>query len=379
MRPRRRARGGGRRRPGRPLGPLHGVPVAIKDLDDVAGVPTSMGSLAVHNRVPKTSAAAVERLIDAGAIVLGKTNTPEFGHKGITDNLRFGPTSTPWAIGCNCRRLVGRRRGCGRRRHGGSRAGHGRRRFGPHSRRLQRRRRLQGFLRPHSLGHAARRLPVGPSAGAHRPAGAHSRRRGADDLRSWRARMRGDPLSLPRRWHGLLARAPKAWLESFRSPTVRVSAISRSIRASPPSSRTPRRRSRRTALQSTRWNRTFGPHHRHPGAPLGALDLGALWRDRSSLEGRGRRSARRARGEADAPVPAMLNRRADNSRRSTTRSTTCCGRGCLTRLQDVFERYDVIMSPTLAIPPVLNATDGNTDRPDGDQRRSGSIRSSAGA
>ena len=42
-----------------------------------------------------------ERLIAAGAIILGKTNTPEFGHKGITDNLRFGPTSTPWAFGHN--------------------------------------------------------------------------------------------------------------------------------------------------------------------------------------------------------------------------------------------------------------------------------------
>jgi len=60
-----------------------------------------MGSLAVQNRVPKASAAAVERLTNAGAIVLGKTNTPEFGHKGITDNLRFGPTSTPWKIGYN--------------------------------------------------------------------------------------------------------------------------------------------------------------------------------------------------------------------------------------------------------------------------------------
>ena len=46
---------------GGPLGPLHGVPVAIKDLDDVAGVATSMGSLAVHNRVPKKSAAAIAR------------------------------------------------------------------------------------------------------------------------------------------------------------------------------------------------------------------------------------------------------------------------------------------------------------------------------
>lgn len=86
---------------GEPLGPLHGVPVAIKDLDDVAGVPTSMASLAVANRVPSHSSAAVERLLNAGAIVLGKTNTPEFGHKGITDNPRFGPTSTPFKPGYN--------------------------------------------------------------------------------------------------------------------------------------------------------------------------------------------------------------------------------------------------------------------------------------
>lgn len=86
---------------GRTLGPLHGVPIAIKDLDDFAGAPTSMGSLAVRSRVPRKSSAAIERLIGAGAIVLGKTNTPEFGHKGITDNLRFGPTSTPWKIGYN--------------------------------------------------------------------------------------------------------------------------------------------------------------------------------------------------------------------------------------------------------------------------------------
>ena len=50
---------------GVPLGPLHGVPVGIKDLDDVADVPTSMASRAVHNRVPQTSAAAVERLLAA--------------------------------------------------------------------------------------------------------------------------------------------------------------------------------------------------------------------------------------------------------------------------------------------------------------------------
>lgn len=86
---------------GRPLGPLHGVPVAIKDLDDVAGVPTSMGSLAVRDEIPARSAAFVERLEEAGAIIMGKTNSPEFGHKGTTDNLLFGPTSTPWVAGNN--------------------------------------------------------------------------------------------------------------------------------------------------------------------------------------------------------------------------------------------------------------------------------------
>lgn len=86
---------------GGPLGPLHGVPVAIKDLDDISGVETSMGSRAVAGRVPTRNTVVVERLLAAGAILLGKTNTPEFGHKGTTDNLRFGPTSTPFKIGYN--------------------------------------------------------------------------------------------------------------------------------------------------------------------------------------------------------------------------------------------------------------------------------------
>jgi Asp-tRNA(Asn)/Glu-tRNA(Gln) amidotransferase A subunit family amidase len=78
------------------LGPLHGVPVAIKDLEDVAGVRTTSGSKPMAEFVAEENALFVDRLLDAGAILLGKTNTPEYGHKGTTDNRLFGPTSTPF-------------------------------------------------------------------------------------------------------------------------------------------------------------------------------------------------------------------------------------------------------------------------------------------
>ncbi|MFB6107159.1 MAG: amidase [Halobacteriaceae archaeon] len=81
---------------GDPLGPLHGVPVAVKDLEDVAGTPTTSGSQPFVDDVASENAPVVDRLEDAGAIVVGKTNTPEFGHKGTTDNVPFGPTGTPF-------------------------------------------------------------------------------------------------------------------------------------------------------------------------------------------------------------------------------------------------------------------------------------------
>ena len=77
-------------------GPLAGVPVAVKDLEDVAGLPTTSGSKPLADNVADEDALVVERLRDAGAVVLGKTNTPEFGHKGTTDNLLFGATGTPF-------------------------------------------------------------------------------------------------------------------------------------------------------------------------------------------------------------------------------------------------------------------------------------------
>lgn len=81
---------------GESLGPLAGVPVAIKDLDDVAGVVTTHGSKLLEDHVADANAPFVERLLDADAIVIGKTNTPEFGLGCTTDNRVFGPTGTPF-------------------------------------------------------------------------------------------------------------------------------------------------------------------------------------------------------------------------------------------------------------------------------------------
>jgi amidase/aspartyl-tRNA(Asn)/glutamyl-tRNA(Gln) amidotransferase subunit A len=87
---------------GRLLGPLHGVPVAIKDLFDFkAGVPNTFGVAELAEYVPDTTSEHVANLERLGAIVLGKTNTPEFGHKATTDNRLFGPTSTPFLPGHN--------------------------------------------------------------------------------------------------------------------------------------------------------------------------------------------------------------------------------------------------------------------------------------
>lgn len=82
-------------------GSLHGVPVAIKDLSPIAGVRTTNGSKLFADNVGNKDAILVERLRNAGAILIGKTNACEFGHKGTTDNRLFGPTSTPFDLNLN--------------------------------------------------------------------------------------------------------------------------------------------------------------------------------------------------------------------------------------------------------------------------------------
>lgn len=80
-------------------GPLAGVPFLIKDaVQDYAGLPTSMGSRAALGPVPKVHSHIVRRLLASGAVIFGKTNTPELALKGITDPIAFGRSSNPWNL-----------------------------------------------------------------------------------------------------------------------------------------------------------------------------------------------------------------------------------------------------------------------------------------
>lgn len=79
-----------------PLGALHGVPVAIKDLTDTAGLRTTYGSALFREHVPAEDDFVVGRLRRAGAVIIGKTNTPEFGFGAVCSNRLCGPTRNPF-------------------------------------------------------------------------------------------------------------------------------------------------------------------------------------------------------------------------------------------------------------------------------------------
>jgi aspartyl-tRNA(Asn)/glutamyl-tRNA(Gln) amidotransferase subunit A len=78
--------------------PLEGIGLGVKDLEDAAGLVTSYGSVPFNNNLASRDSIQVERLRAAGAIVVGKTNAPEFGYTAITKNLLFGITRSPWNL-----------------------------------------------------------------------------------------------------------------------------------------------------------------------------------------------------------------------------------------------------------------------------------------
>src|SRR6185369_7637619 len=79
--------------------PLGGVPVAVKDLFCTKGVPSQAGSRILEGYEPPDTATSVERLADAGAPLLGKTNQDEFAMGSSTENSAYGPTLNPWDRG----------------------------------------------------------------------------------------------------------------------------------------------------------------------------------------------------------------------------------------------------------------------------------------
>jgi aspartyl-tRNA(Asn)/glutamyl-tRNA(Gln) amidotransferase subunit A len=86
---------------GASLGPLHGVPVTIKDLEPVRGMPFEGGTYLRRGEVAPADNVVVARLRNAGAIILGKTTTPEFGWKGVSQSPVTGITHNPWRLGMN--------------------------------------------------------------------------------------------------------------------------------------------------------------------------------------------------------------------------------------------------------------------------------------
>ena len=79
-------------------GPLAGVPFGVKDLEDLAGLPTTHGSVPFRHHAAGRDSTQVARLRQAGAIAVGKTNTPEFGYTAFTKNRVFGVTRNPWNL-----------------------------------------------------------------------------------------------------------------------------------------------------------------------------------------------------------------------------------------------------------------------------------------
>jgi len=84
------------------VGPLHGAPFSVKDVTNTQGVATTHGSALFAGAVPAADAVAVERARSGGTILIGKTTTPEFGHKAFAEGPFFGRTLNPWSHAHTC-------------------------------------------------------------------------------------------------------------------------------------------------------------------------------------------------------------------------------------------------------------------------------------
>ena len=83
---------------GEKMGTINGIPTSLKDIIETEGIKTTYGSKMYENFAPEEDAIVVKRLKDAGCVIMGKTNTPEFAFSGITDNPVFGVSKNPWNL-----------------------------------------------------------------------------------------------------------------------------------------------------------------------------------------------------------------------------------------------------------------------------------------
>lgn len=346
---------------GEPLGPLHGVPIAIKDLFDFkAGTRSTFGSRPFADNVAADTATYVERLEAAGAIVLGKTNTPEFGCKGVTDNLLFGATGTPFAPDRNA---------------GGSSGGSAAA-VADGLAALAQGTDAGGSVRIPAAwcGVVGLKATWGRVASVSRPDGfvapapfVHSGAlaRTVADAALMLAVMSGphprDPFALPDDGLDWLA-APSRELDGLRiafSPDLGVFPIDPRVAA--------------VVEDAVGDLRSAGLDVRDAAfsLPRGQAELSACWTRQigvlyataaALLAREGRDLLRDHRDELTPEFAALLE---DGARRSAVehRLDDVIRTEVLDAFEDLFSDHDVLLCPTLAVPPVPNAGDGTTTGP----------------
>ena len=189
-RPLQRPHHGGRAAAALP-GPLHGKRLLVKDLIDIAGIRTTYGSTIYADHVPARRRTAVQRLVAAGAVVVGKANLHEFAWGVTSQNPWYGTVQNPRAPGADDRRLVGRQRSGARRRPVRPRSRHRHGLLDPAAGVVLRRRRPEAELGPDPDG---RRVSALPDVRHGRPDGAHGRR----TSRSMWSVLAGAPVPEPR-------------------------------------------------------------------------------------------------------------------------------------------------------------------------------------